>query len=215
MKMKWRPNIKILPILAVLGLAACTGGETNPTVQLPYYLTPDLTPTWIASDSVEARARHRIGEFRMTDQTGATITRGSIDGRITVVDFFFTRCGGICPTLSANMARVQDSLAGSHDVQLLSFSVTPDVDSVPVLREYAATYGADPALWHLMTGSKRDIYHLARTSFFADVDTTEDAFLHSETFWLIDREGRIRGIYNGTLGSDVVNLIDDVRRLLE
>ena len=66
-----------------------------------------------------------------------------------------------------------------------------------------------------MTGSKRDIYHLARTSFFADVDTTEDAFLHSETFWLIDREGRIRGIYNGTLGSDVVNLIDDVRRLLE
>ena len=211
--MKWKPNIKILPILAVLGLAACTGEETNPTVQLPYYLTPDLTPTWIAPDSVEARARHRIGEFRMIDQTGATITRGSIDGRITVVDFFFTRCGGICPTLSANMARVQDSLAGSLDVQLLSFSVTPEADSVPVLREYAATWGADPARWHLMTGSKSEIYDLARTSFFADVDTTEDAFLHSESFWLLDGTGRIRGVYNGTLGADVVNLIGDVRQL--
>jgi len=111
------------------------------------------------------------------------------------------------------MARLQDSLDGIDDLLLLSFSVTPDVDSVPILRDYAATYGADPARWHLMTGRKREIYDLARTSFFADVDTTDDAFLHSETFWLLDRTGRIRGVYNGTLGADVVNLIGDVRRL--
>lgn len=209
--MKSRSYMAILPLL--LGLSACTGDGADSTVTLPYYIDPSMRPTWIAEDSVEVTATHRIGPFRMTDQTGATVSEKDLEGKLVVVDFFFTRCGGICPTLSSNMARLQDSVADMEDVLLLSFSVTPDVDSVPILREYAATYGADPAVWHLMTGSKREIYDLARTSFFADVDTTDDAFLHSETFWLLDRTGRIRGVYNGTLGADVVNLIGDIRRL--
>lgn len=212
--MNRRLRITILPTLAIIGLSSCTEEGADLT-RLPYYIDASMSPTWIPEDSVELVAAHRVGEFRVVDQTGEVMTDRNLDGKIAVVDFFFTRCPGICPTLSANMSRLQDSLAGIDDVLLLSFSVTPDVDSVPVLREYAATWGADPAVWHLMTGAKREIYDLARTSFFADIDTADDAFLHSETFWLIDRTGRIRGLYNGTLGVDVVNLIEDVRRLSE
>ena len=180
---------------------------------LPYFNDSVMTPRWIPSDSVDRLALHHIGQFSLTNQQGETVTQDVMNGNITVVDFFFTRCPGICPKLSKNMARVQDSLAKTENILLLSYSVTPDVDSVSVLKSYADAHGAIDGVWHLLTGEKRIIYDLARTSFFADVDTGDDAFLHTELFYLIDGDRRIRGVYNGTLGTDVVQLVKDIRIL--
>lgn len=200
----------LIGMIGSLLILGC-GEERTESPLLPYYNDSTLTPLFVADDSVEGRVTHQVGDFRLTDQNGREVTGEMMEGRITVIDFFFTRCPGICPTLSDNLARLQDSLSDVEDLLLLSFSVTPDIDSVPILKDYAESYGADDDRWRLMTGDRELIYSFARTSLFADVDTGQDSFLHSETFFLIDRERRIRGVYNGTLGPEVVNLIADVR----
>ena len=202
----------LIGFLGCLLLAGC-GEERAKSPLLPYYNDSTLTPLFVADDSVETRITHKVGDFRLTDQNGREVTGEMMEGRITVIDFFFTRCPGICPTLSDNLARLQDSLSDVDDLLLLSFSVTPDIDSVPILKDYAETYGADDDVWRLMTGDRTSIYSFASTSLFADVDTGQDSFLHSETFFLIDQKRRIRGVYNGTLGAEVVNLIADVRAM--
>ena len=201
-------------ILFLLLLVSC-GKEESESTRLPYFDDSDMTPVWVAPDSVDMALTHTIGEFSLTDQDGKTVTQDMMNNQITVVDFFFTRCPGICPTLSKNMARVQDSLKSLDDLLLLSYSVTPDVDSVPVLKKYAEAQGAIEGTWHLLTGNKEEIYDLARESYFSDVDTGANAFLHTELFYLIDGERRIRGVYNGTLGTDVARLIEDIQVLQE
>ena len=201
-------------LVIVLGMLGASGGRTERS-SVPYFNGADLTPLWISSDSVDLLVPHTTGSFSLTNQNGEHVTEQEMENRITVVDFFFTSCPGICPTLSKNMARVQDSLKDLDDILLLSYSVTPEVDSVPVLKKYAEAQGAVDGTWHLLTGDRNSIYDLARTSYFADVDTSADAFLHTELFYLIDGDRRIRGVYNGTLGTDVVRLVEDIRALEE
>lgn len=214
--------ILLLLCTAATLLASCENRPDPEAIALPYYGDSLMTPMWVGSDSatpemLERRIPHRIGDLRGFDQTGRDFDAASLDGTITVVDFFFTRCPNICPTLTENMARVQEHFADAspEELQLLSLSVTPEIDSVPVLDRYAERFGVDAERWRMVTGEKRDIYHFARTSLFADVDTTEGAFLHSETFYLLGPDRRIRGIYNGTLGADIVNLIGDIETLME
>lgn len=203
----------LLAALLAIGCGAADDELAQPLSDLPYFLDSAMTPVWISADSVDALARHRIGTFDLIDQDGERVSRDDMAEKLVVVDFFFTACPGICPRLSKSMARLHDSLAGADDVLLLSFSVTPERDSVPVLRRYADTYGATDERWRLLTGDRDAIYDLARRGFFARVDTTPGALLHTELFYLIDRSGRIRGVYNGTLGTDVMALLDDVRML--
>jgi protein SCO1/2 len=206
--------ILLLSTLLCIGCGADDAKEIpSPLSDLPYFVDSAMTPVWISADSVETLASHVVGPFDAIDHDGRPMSRDDMAGRIVVVDFFFTACPGICPRLSKSMARLHDSLAGTDDVLLLSFSVTPERDSVPVLRRYADTYGATDERWRLLTGDRDAIYDLARRSFFARVDTTPGALLHTELFYLVDRSGRIRGVYNGTLGTDVMALLDDARRL--
>lgn len=189
-------------------------GETEENLaSLPYYNDATLTPLWVSADSVDQLVPHRIGAFSLTDQGNALITQEGMEGKITVVDFFFTSCPALCPKLTRSMVRIQDSVRGEPGVQLLSLSVTPEQDSVPVLKAYAEANDIDGAQWHLLTGSHRAIYSAAREHYFADVDTGTSAFLHTETFYLVDGERRIRGVYNGTLATDVVQLVEDIRTL--
>lgn len=179
---------------------------------LPYYADPELTPRWI-TDASEVPAIPGIAPFSLVDQHGAPFTEKKMDGKITVVDFFFARCSSLCPRLARSMARIQDSVAAARDVMLLSYSVTPEIDSTPVLSRYARMVGAVDGKWYFLTGDRKSIYDAARRSYFAKLDTGEDAFLHTETFYLLDRSRRIRGIYNGTLQPDISRLIQDLREL--
>jgi protein SCO1 len=149
---------------------------------------------------------------------GDVITKDSLQGKIYVANFFFTTCTSICPKMAVNFASLQDSFMTHDDVKLVSFTAMPWVDSVAQLKKYALTNNVQSHKWHLLTGNKERIYNLARTSYFAEktlgTQKTTDEFLHTETMLLIDKQGRIRGIYNATQKVDVGRVAEDIRILM-
>ena len=162
-----------------------------------------------------------LPDFRMTNQQGQVITQEAVKGKIHVADFFFARCPGICPKMSSQMQRVQDAFLNDSDVVILSYTVDPKNDTVAALERYADQYGAQPGRWHLLTGGKREIYDLAKRGYYVTAkedDSTstnlEDQFVHTDKFVLVDRDGVIRGFYNGTSREDVDKLILEIKVLL-
>jgi protein SCO1/2 len=162
-----------------------------------------------------AAAAHHISGFELVDQSGERVSEAAIAGKIHIASFLFTSCHRVCPAMVGNLLRVQEAFAGDPGVIQLSFSVTPAVDTVPVLARYAREKGIRAAGWKLLTGDREQIYSLARDSYFADsaLDRSPDSLLHSETVVLVDAARRIRGVYNGTLPLDVTRLIEDVETL--
>lgn len=200
---------------------SCVACKTNKQgeLPLPFINTPDFTPEWIEKSDKAYSAIHRIPPFSFTDQDGKTITEKTVDGKIYVTDFIFTRCGSICPKMTNNMAILQTTFKNNNDVLLLSHSVTPGMDSVPVLKKYAEEKGVISGKWHLLTGDEKEIYSLAKQQYFAG-DTigyyqTNNEFLHTENFILVDKQRRIRGVYNGTLALEMERLTDDINTLLK
>ena len=182
--------------------------------KIPHYNTPDLTPVWQADKAI-----HTIADFQFTDQLGNSISNKDLDGKIYVANFFFTMCPGICPKLKNNIQLVADTFKSNQNIQFISHSVTPYIDSVPKLKEYADMHGIDAGQWHLVTGDKGEIYTIARRSYFAEdepgfnKDSTD--FLHTERVVLVDKHRHIRGVYNGTVKLEMNRLIDDIHLLLK
>ena len=180
---------------------------------LPFYSTADFTPQWINSpDSLQQV--HQVGPFNFTAQDGNPVSEKTFAGKIYVADFFFTACPGICKKLTSNLSLVQAAYKNDADVLLISHSVTPEADSIPVLHAYAAKFGAINGKWFLVTGNRDAVYQLARRSYFADEDMgyqkKSSDFLHTENMLLIDKHRRIRGVYKGTSPADINQLIADI-----
>lgn len=202
--------IWLLPII----LLSCNSNEESDLSELPFYNSAIFTPHWFANNSDSIANFHQIAAFSLTNQNGETITEKTVDGKIYVVDFFFTSCPGICPKMTANMKVLQDEFLNDEEILLLSHSVTPEVDSIEKLQAYAVDKGVDAKRWHLLTGEREMIYKLGRKAYFVEesfgLEKSEDDFLHTENFVLIDKNRHIRGIYNGLNKTDVQNLIDDI-----
>ncbi len=183
------------------------------TSVLPVYNTADFTPVWITEENSKSDF-HTIAPFEFTDQNGNTFNSKSLDGKIYAVDFFFTSCPGICPKLTANLEKVQQAFKDDKKIMLLSFSVTPETDNATVLNNYAKNHNVIYEKWKMLTGNRKDIYSLARQSYFADEDLglqqNENDFLHTENVLLIDTQGRIRGMYKGTLPLEIEKLIKEI-----
>ena len=184
---------------------------------LPFINKPDFTPEWIEKKDAGYDSIHRIPAFSFTDQNGETVTEKTVAGKIYVTDFFFTRCGSICPKMTADMGILQEKFKNDDEVIFLSHSVTPQMDSVPVLKKYAEAKGVITGKWYLLTGSRDEIYRLAKKEYFAG-DTvgyyqTGNEFLHTENFILVDKHRRIRGVYNGTLPLEMERRSDDIATL--
>jgi len=160
---------------------------------------------------------HKVPSFNLIDQNGESVTEQTFKEKIYVTDFFFTTCPGICPKMTENMALVQEAFKDDPEVLLLSHSVTPETDSVQVLKTYAENKGAISNKWYLVTGDRKQIYDLGRKTYFVEQDLgqekDEDEFLHSENFVLIDKNKHIRGIYNGLNATAVQQLIADIKTL--
>lgn len=191
--------------------------KVDRSITLPFFNSPIFTPEWIAESSREYKSIHKIADFSLINQEGKTITNENYKGKIYVADFFFVSCPGICPILEKNMSILQDEYKEDDEIQLLSHTVMPVKDSVPVLKQYALENGINSKKWNLVTGDKDLIYDLARTSYFADEDFVKtqdkDAFIHTENFVLVDKKGRIRGVYNGTIELEIQRLIRHINLL--
>lgn len=144
---------------------------------------------------------HKAKNMTFTNQLGKTVTLDSLKGKILVIDFFFSRCPSICPGMAKSMKRLQDSYVNSKDsiVQFLSISIDPEHDSFPQLRKFADRYTNNHESWWFLTGNKKDIYDFALNELKASVaDVNVDtAFIHTENFFLLDRDRVVRGWYNG------------------
>lgn len=204
-------------LLSSLFFFSCAEKKTN-SIALPYYNEPDFTPIFIENKSdVNKKITHTIGNFSFLNQDSISVNQKRVENKIHIANFIFTSCGSICPTMTKNMKIVGDSLSGDKNLVFLSFSVTPWIDKPSILKKYKERNGIKNENWEFLTGSKGDIYKLARQSYFAEEnigfskDSTE--FLHTEHFVLVDKTKRIRGIYNGTLTLEMEKLIEDIKTL--
>lgn len=191
--------------------------ETSRVAYLPYYSDESFTPHWLTPNTKEEEDFHKITDFNLVNQLGDSITQKTFEDKIYIADFFFTTCPGICLKMTGNMVKVQEAFKDDPEVLLLSHSVTPSIDSVPVLKNYAEKNGVMDNKWHLVTGDRTEIYDLGRNQYFVenDLGVPKDIndFLHTENFLLIDKNKHIRGIYNGLNRSSIAQLITDIKAL--
>jgi len=190
----------------------------NPEKRLPIYNPADVNPRLVDKSLFHVKKDHTISDFSLLNQNGKTVTEKDYEDKIYVADFFFTRCQTICPIMTNNMAKVQQEFLNDSSVMMLSHSVTPVMDSVPVLREYADHKNVIDKKWNITTGDKKHIYELARKSYFAVVDEGDGGdqdFIHTENFILVDKKRQIRGYYDGTNNDEIQQLILDIKLLQE
>lgn len=205
-----------------------------------YFLVKDYLGT--GSSSKLAVIVEKVPDFSFRDQDNKEITQYSTDGNVYVAEYFFTTCKSICPRMNANMRRVYDRYKDQPNFMILSHSCMPEVDSVPLLKAYEkwmldgrlvqkpdGSYRiekpADSALssvnknWHFLTGDKKALYDMARHGYMIDngkPDTlqVQDQFMHTQFFALVDRQKRVRGIYDGLKEAEVQALMHDIQELL-
>lgn len=190
----------------------------TPKKVLPIFQPNDVNYELVDSSIQHIKRFHKIKSFEFLNQNGEKISEKDYEGFIYVADFFFTTCPSICPIMTNNMVKIQNYIKDKKKVKLLSFSVTPDIDSVPVLKEYSIKKGVDDKYWNLLTGDKSKIYSLARKSFLVvkeNVESDSHNMIHTENFVLVDREKRIRGFYDGTDDIEMQVLKEDIGILLE
>ncbi len=223
----------IFPILFVIFLLfiACNGenkeqGNRDKTVTffdepkkevLPFFRGNDFEPFWPKERSIPYGAR-KVEYFAFINQNDESFGRDNLKNKIVVVSFFFARCHGICPNIVRNLKFVQSEYGKDTNVQIISFSVTPDLDTPAELRKFAGEKGILDSKWTLITGERDKIFELARNTFQADTDAAtkkvEDKdFVHSERVYLIDKNLNFRGIYNGNKIESIQTLIEEIKIL--
>lgn len=185
---------------------------------LKVYQPADINPKLVDTSKQGVKKDHTIADFSLVNQRGENFTQSVFDDKIYVANFFFATCPTICPIMSSHFSDLQNTFMDDSKVMFISYSVTPDIDSVAVLAEYGERYGANPDKWILATGDKKEIYNIARKSYFAVLDEGDGGvqdFIHTENMILVDSKSRIRGYYDGTSTADMERLEDEIRILLK
>ena len=188
--------ILLIPLLIFLFLRGFGKNEYD----LPIYFQNGVDNPFQECPSTDA-GQHYIPDFSFMNQNEEFIGRAEMEGKITIVDFFFTSCPSICPIMSKEMERVNDRFRDEPRVQIMSISIDPEYDTPEILKSYADRHNAIPGKWHFLSGPKEETYQLAKCGFvlpILDGNGVPDDFVHSDKFVLIDEHGRIRGYYSGT-----------------
>lgn len=208
---KWFVTLIIIIALPICSYLYLQLGALKIHVQLPKYFPEEV------KEGTKDTVYHTIPDFKFYSQNGEIITPETFKDKIYVADFFFTTCKGICKKMSSNLSKVQGIYKNNDEVKIISYSVNSVADSIPVLKSYAAQYGAIDGKWYLVTGDKKEIYELARIGYKLPVgegDGGADDFIHSERFVLVDKDKIVRGFYDGTDSVQINYLIEDIRLLL-
>ena len=159
-----------------------------------------------------------VQNFSFTDQDGKQLTQNKMTGKVYIAEYFFTTCKGICPKMNANMKTVYDQFKNEADFAIISHTCMPEVDSVPLMKAYAKKMEAGPN-WFFVTGSKDSLYKMARESYLLDNEKNngeniKDQFIHTQFFAVVDKEGRVRGVYDGLKKDELEKLSRDIKDLL-
>lgn len=171
-------------------------------------------------EKVKLPVLNTVQPFQFLRQDSSMVSQKDIGNRVYVAEYFFTTCKGICPKMNKNMKAIYEKYKANPDFLILSHTVNPDTDTLPVIRRYADSLGANASNWWFLTGSKQDLYKSARESYLLDdpknsSKNIEDQFLHTQFFALVDRQGRVRGIYDGIKKDEVESLMHDIEELIK
>ena len=184
----FKKSFSTIITIAVLFVVMVTIGYflLTPKKQLPVYNPADVNPKLVDDKVKHIRSNHKISSFELINQNAERITEKDYQDKIYVADFFFTSCASICPVMTTNMLDLQKYYKNDSTVLFLSHSVTPIIDSVSVLRAYADNKGVIDEKWNLVTGDKKQIYELARKSYFAVLDEgdggDQDLYIQNNLF---------------------------------
>ncbi|MDA0314351.1 MAG: SCO family protein [Bacteroidetes bacterium] len=202
-------------LLITLALAASCGSPSKKTSELVEL--PILGERYV--DDNKDTVYHSIAEFAFINQQGDTIRKEDMVDKIYVADFFFTTCPTICPIMKKEMLRVYEQFKGKPNFQILSHSIDPTHDTQALLKDYAEKLGIpDASTWNFLTGDQEKIFEIGQTSYLTTAMADEleaGGFLHSGAFLLVDQQGRIRGVYDGTKTEQVDRLLADIPKLLK
>jgi protein SCO1/2 len=208
---------RFLIAATLVALGSVVHSASGKVSELPYYDSAAFTPKWLSANSLELARFHKISDFSFMDQQGKQVTQKTFKDKIYVASFFFTTCPGICPKMRSQLSKVQDKFIDNDKVAIISYSIRPGNDTVDVLQAYAQDNEVVSGKWHLVTGKRKDIYTIARESYFANEDlgkfVAEQDFLHTENLVLVDSNRHIRGIYNGLNNTSVNHLLNDIETL--
>lgn len=200
----------LISLISVVTACAPSTGQTSDTLPIMgrrYY-----------DEAIQDTIYHTVGHFSFVNQDSVSVTPSTFDGKIYVADFFFTSCPTICPVMKKQMLRVYDEFKDNEEVAILSHTIDPEYDTVGLLHDYAERLGVESPAWQFVTGEKDSIYSIALKSYMVTADEEEAApggFIHSGAFILVDKEKRIRGMYDGTIPEQVEVMINDMHHLLE
>lgn len=201
----------LVPVLAFLFLR--TFGTNR--YALPTYLPDRVDSTQVGGKWQRDTVFHQLGDFRLQSQSGRVVTPTDLDSGLYVASFFFTTCPGACPRTNGLLMQVQEKFRKEPRVKLVSYSVDPAHDSVAVLERYAEQYGAIAGKWFFLTGDKTALYRLATQEYRLPAPTgVAPGLVHSQNLYLVDRNRRVRGIYDGTKAKEVNRLITEISVLL-
>lgn len=164
---------------------------------------------------------HKVADLTLTNQLGQTVSLSDLKGKVIVADFFFTRCPSICPTLTKNMKKLQNSLKLKDDtkmidttfVQFVSITVDPKNDSAVALKKYADKFGVNHDVWWMLTGEKKKIYDFALNELklgLQDSESVDSNFIHSQKMVLLDKDRVVRGYYDGLDSLQMKKLAGDI-----
>lgn len=181
--------------------------------ELPYFYGKDITPTWNSNQ----KEIMKLEKHNLQSHLDRDFGTNKMKGKITIINFFFATCPGYCPRITKNVKSVYSQYKGQKDIQFVSYSVTPNIDTLKVLQEYAKDNAIEESNWHLARGKRDTIYKVAREQLYADMaidlNKDKDQFVHTESIYLVDQELRIRGIYNSASKRALNELSEDIKKL--
>lgn len=215
--MQYLNSLIYLLFLAFISIS-CSHNSKDHEEKLPILGRREAVEKEINGKTLTDTIYHTIADFSFVDQDSNKVTQEIFDDKIYVADFFFTSCPTICPVMKTQMLRVYNTFKDNDEVALLSHSIDPEHDSVAVLKDFAGRLGVDAKKWHFVTGEKEDIFKIGQGSYMVtamDDQSQPGGFLHSGAFILVDKDKRVRGIYDGTKEDQVDKLIEDISSLLK
>ncbi len=207
--------------LLAFAIVSCGGNNAGNGAngELPILGNREVQEFEMEGKTITDTVYHKIADFSFTNQEGKTITNASMQGKVYVADFFFTTCPTICPIMKTQMLRVYEKFKDEPRFQILSHTLDPVHDTPELLKDYAYKIGVeDDKTWHFLSGDQEKIFEIGQTSYLttAMADQNEPGgILHSGAFVLIDQDGHIRGVYDGTKEDQVDRLMKDIPKLLK
>lgn len=184
---------------------------------LPYFKSENLDPYWTDNNNYPQDLR-KITDLSLTSNKNQTITEKELLGKYKLIIFFYARCNGVCPMITRNMQNFLPRIKNLQDLEIISITINPEIDTVEVINEFRKNYGIKEKNWLQLTGNKNQIYNLARRQFGADIQTIkgkEDLtdFVHTENVYLVDKKNFLRGIYRAKGTGDLERLLVEMETL--